>query len=258
MNYEKQTINKKYYQDLSKFDTLTQEQIKDLYILIKQDDKEAIDELITSNLKLVIHFAKNYRSMLHKAEAIELDDLISEGNIGLIKAIKNYNPDLNIKFSYYAGFWIKKAISELFINEGCTIRSPQGKIISDNKIAKVVEDLFQKNQYEVFQNDIEELNQFKQSEINHFFYSKPNVNRFDETYDLKDVEDDEESEDKIKLRYNLKCLTPQERTVIDLYFGFENGEKMILKDIGIRLGLTKARINQIKENALNKLKNKML
>lgn len=258
MKYEKQTINKKYYQDLSKFDTLTQEQIKDLYILIKQDDKNAINKLITSNLKLVIHFAKQYRSMLNKTDAIELDDLISEGNIGLIKAIEKYNPDLEIKFSYYAGFWIKKAINELFINAGYTIRSPQCKVMSDNKIGKVVDELFQKNQYEVFQNDVEELNQFSQSEINHFFYSKPHVNRIEETDDFKDIEKPEESEDKTKLRFHLNCLTPQERTVIDLYYGFENGKKMILKDIGIRLGLTKQRINQIKEIALDKLKEKML
>lgn len=258
MKYEKQEINKKYYQDLSKFDTLTKEQIKDLYVLIKKDDRKAIDKLITSNLRLVIYYAKNYRSMLHKTNAIELDDLISEGNIGLIKAIKMYNPDLDIKFSYYAGFWIKKAINELFINEGFTIRSPQCKVMSDNKIGKLVDELFQKNQYEIFQSDIEALNQFTQSEINHFFYSKPHVNRFEETDDFKEVEEAEDSDDKLKLRFHLNCLTPQERTVIDLYYGFENGKKMILKDIGVKLGLTKQRINQIKEIALDKLKEKML
>lgn len=258
MKYEKQTINKIYYQDLSKFDTLTKQEVKDLYVLIKQDDKNATEKLIKANLKLVVHYAKNYRSMLQKTEAIELDDLISEGNIGLIKAIKMYNPDLDIKFSYYAGFWIKKSINDLFINEGFTIRSPQCKVMSDNRIGKVIDGLFQKNQYEVFQNDIEALNEFTQSEINHFFYSKPHVNRFEETYDYGEVVEPEDSDEKIKLRFNLKYLTPQERTVIDLYFGLDNGKKMILKDIGVRLGLTKMRIKQIRDKALNKLKEKML
>jgi RNA polymerase primary sigma factor len=259
-NYDKQIINKKYYQDLSKFDTLTSQDIKDLYILINQGDTTSKNKLIESNLKLVIHFAKQYRSILNKTESIELDDLISEGNIGLIRAVERFNPDLNIKFSYYASFWIKKGINDFLMNQADLIRSPQKQTLAINKIGKVVETLFQKNQYEIFQNDIEELNQFTQSEINHFFYAKPYANRIEATDDFKaDEEIFEEDDVNYKLKQSMKYLTSQERTVIKMYFGFDNanGDKIVLQEIGDELKLTKARIQQIRDKALIKLKERM-
>lgn len=260
-NNEKQIINKKYYQDLSKFDSLTSQDIKDLYILINQGDEQARNKIITSNLKLVIHFAKQYKSVINKTESIELEDLISEGNIGLITAVERFNSELNIKFSYYASFWIKKTINDFLMNQADLIRSPQKQTLAINKIHKVVESLFQKNQYEIFQNDIEELNQFSQAEINHFFYAKPYANRIEDNDDFKADEDifDEVDDITYKLKQSMKYLTSQERTVIKMYYGLDNanGDKMILKDIGDKLGLTKARINQIKDKAINKLKHRM-
>ncbi|PWB24644.1 hypothetical protein DCO46_11040 [Flavobacterium sp. HTF] len=262
MNYEKQIINKKYYQDLSKFEKLTKEQIKDLYILINQNDSMALNKLITSNLKLVIHFAKQYKSVLQKSDAIELDDLISEGNIGLIEATRRFNPDLDIKFSYYASFWIKKAINEFIIKAGSTIRSPQSKLMSDKKIAKAINVLYQKNQYEVFENDIEALNQFSESEINHYFFSKPNTVRMENETDINcpnDIEEHDNADKKKKLRYNMKYLNPQERNVIQMLFVDTNdeGDCKTTQQVSEELNLTRQRINEVKLNALKKLKERM-
>lgn len=259
MNFEKQTINKKYYQDLSKFETLTKHQIKDLYILINQNDSTALNKLITSNLRLVIHFAKQYKSILNKVEAIELDDLISEGNIGLIKAVNRYNPDLDIQFSYYSSFWIKKAINEFIAKEGYTIRSPQNKLLSDNKIAVAVNRLFQQNQYEVFENDIQALNQFSESEISHYFHSKPNTLRIEDDTNINftdGIEESDDTEKKNMLRYYLNLLNPRERSIIEMYHGYDNeyGERLTTQEIADKLNVSRQRINQIRVRAINKLK----
>lgn len=259
MNYQKQTINKKYYQELSKFETLSKEQIKDLYILINQNDSTALNKLITSNLRLVIHFAKQYKSILNKVEAIELDDLISEGNIGLIKAVNRYNPDLDIQFSYYSSFWIKKTINEFITKEGYTIRSPQNKLLSDNKIAVAVNRLFQQNQYEVFENDIQALNQFSESEISHYFHSKPNTLRIEDDCNINFTDGIDESDDvekKNMLRYYLNLLNPRERSIIEMYHGYDNeyGERLTTQEIADKLNVSRQRINQIRVRAINKLK----
>lgn len=259
MNFEKQTINKKYYQDLSKFETLNKQQIKDLYILINQNDSTALNKLITSNLRLVIHFAKQYKSILNKVEAIELDDLISEGNIGLIKAINKYNPDLDIQFSYYSSFWIKKAINEFITKEGYTIRSPQNKLLSDNKIAVAVNRLFQQNQYEVFENDIQALNQFSESEISHYFHSKPNTLRIEDDTNINftdGIDESDDTEKKNMLRYYLNLLNPRERSIIEMYHGYDNeyGERLTTQEIADKLNVSRQRINQIRVRAINKLK----
>jgi DNA-directed RNA polymerase sigma subunit (sigma70/sigma32) len=98
-NNDRLIINHKYYQDLSKFDNLSQNEIKDLYSLIITGTK-ATNTLIESNLKLVVHFAKQYKNYINQNEAFDIDDLISEGNIGLIKSIPKFNPELNVKFSF--------------------------------------------------------------------------------------------------------------------------------------------------------------
>ena len=255
---DKLTINKKYYQDLSKFDNLTAAQIKDLYLKINQGDTKAFNTLIEANLKLVVHFAKQYKRILNNSEVLEIDDLISEGNIGLIKAVKKFNPELNIKFSYFASFWIKKEIQIFIINTTNIIHSPHTKLISDNKINKKIHLLFQIEQREITQNDIENLEMFKPSEINHYFL-KPTITRNYDDFDLEaDIEiADDLNEQITRIKTGLKYLTTQERTIVKLYYGIDYDRKYNLREIGEKLNLSSMRIYQIKEIALNVLKNKL-
>lgn len=254
---DKLAINKKYYQDLSKFDNLTATQIKNLYQLINEGDTKAFNTLIESNLKLVIHFAKQYKKALNNSNVLEIDDLISEGNIGLIKAANKYKPELNIKFSYYASFWIKKEMQTFIINTNI-IHSPHTKLISDTKINKQIHLLFQKEQREIYQNDIENLETFLPSEINHYFF-KPAVKRIETDFDLKCELDDEIDLDELntRIKTGLKYLTTQERTIVKLYFGIDNERKYNLREIGEKLNLSFMRIYQIKEIALTILKEKL-
>ena len=255
---DKLTINKKYYQDLSKFDNLTPTQIKDLYIKINEGDTTAFNTLIESNLKLVIHFAKQYKRALNNIDVLEIDDLISEGNIGLIKAANKFNPEMKVKFSYYASFWIKKEMQLFIINTTNIIHSPHTKLISDNKINKHIHYLFQIEQREITQNDIENLELFLPSEINHYF-QKPAVKRIENDFDLKCELDDEIdlTELTTRIKTGLKYLNSQERTIVKLYFGIDNERKYNLREIGEQLNLSSMRIYQIKEIALNILKEKL-
>ncbi len=255
---DKLTINKKYYQDLSKFDNLTATEIKDLYQLINEGDTKAFNTLIESNLKLVIHFAKQYKKALNNFDVLEIDDLISEGNIGLIKAANKYKPELNIKFAYYASFWIKKEMQTFIINTTNIIHSPHTKLISDNKITKQIHLLYQIEQREITQNDVENLESFLPSEINHYFL-KPSVKRIETDFDLKCELDDEIDLDELntRIKTGLKYLTTQERTIVKLYFGIDNERKYNLREIGDKLNLSFMRIYQIKEIALNILKEKL-
>ena len=108
----------------------------------RKKSKEAKEILINSNLRLVIKIAKDFDSL-----GLELQDLISEGNIGLVKAVENYNPKVGAKFSTYAAFWIKQKIRRALSNQGRTIRIPTGSIQQKLNIIEFIEEYKEKNGY---------------------------------------------------------------------------------------------------------------
>lgn len=247
-------INKKYYNDLSKFETLTEEQVKELCIKYKQGDANAFNQLIESNLKLVIYFAKQYDITIKTNEVISLDDLISEGNIGLIKAINKYNPFLGVKFASYASYWIKKEIQDFIYNNCEVIRIPQSRIISDSKILKETIKLFNINEQEPTANDIEALDMFTAGEIKHYF-DRLQITRIENENTIADTET---TLDEIEnLKHHLKCLTKQERMVIKLNYGFDGAIPLNQTQIADKLNLSKMRISQVINSAMKKLKNKL-
>ena len=109
--------------------------IKRCSTVARKKGKEAKEILINSNLRLVIKIAKDFDSL-----GLELQDLISEGNIGLVKAVENYNPKVGAKFSTYAAFWIKQKIRRALSNQGRTIRIPTGSIQQKLNIIKFIEE----------------------------------------------------------------------------------------------------------------------
>jgi RNA polymerase sigma factor (sigma-70 family) len=109
-------LNNTYYNDLRKRKPLSEEQIKELYTYISTGNTQAINTLVESNLRLVVLLAKNYYKSTKSDNIIEFDDLVMEGNIGLIKAVKQFNPNKGIKFSTYARFWIDAKIINFISN----------------------------------------------------------------------------------------------------------------------------------------------
>lgn len=234
---------------------MTDEELNNTAKEYKAGDKKALDKMITANLKLVVHYAKKYKKIIQSSELFELGDLISEGNYGLIQACDKYDPTLNIKFSYYASFWIKKQIQDFILTNQTIIRSPHQKVLADNKINKQIEILFQTKQAEVTEQDIEDLNLFTPSEINHFF-NKATVKRVDETTNVEDKNDDGdlEIEKRNMIIIALQFLNKKEQQVMKLHFGFDNQMDLSIKQIAEVLNLTPTRVAQIKLASITKIK----
>lgn len=253
-------INKTYYNELSTFETLNKQQIKELYQQINEGNTKAKNKLITSNLKLVIFFAKKYKYLIPTTSAIEFDDVISEGNIGLIKAVDKFNPNLNIKFGYYASYWIKKSIIEFIITQTEQIKVPIAKKLVDDKIQIVINELFQEFQNEINEDDIEQLNMFTDKQINHFF-NKPRISALNEEIDYEqtqsNIEDEIDSEIiKKHIKELIKELEPIEINVIQFYYGIGSpvDESFNLRQIGNKLNISHTKVANILHSAHNKLK----
>lgn len=204
-----------YFEDVKKYKKrLTREEEVKLAHKIKEGDEKALDELVKHNLRFVISVAKKYRSKTD----VSFADLISEGNIGLIKAAKKFDPNRNIKFSSYAIWWIKACINE------CIERYKGGveyNIMEDYQIVNLCE---RDNLYE---------------EVNEEFEKKMN-NLQSRRSAIDDL---------------IKCLEEREKKIIILFYGLgEDSKGMNLEEISREMSLTTERVRQIKDSALVKLK----
>lgn len=249
-------MNNIYYNELSKFKQLSDEQITNIYTRYNNGEPNAINEMIEANLKFVVVIAKQYYQTINSANIITLDDLICEGNIGLIQACQKFKLEFGVKFSSYAVYWIRKTIQESIIKNKDNIRSPSNLIESDRKILKAVKELFQKNESEVTKENIQDLGLFNDNEIKHYFTSKQVIS-IDTQFNVEDTIQenifDEAAELKRKIAFALKYLTPKEKQLIKMIYGIDQ-EPSTPSEIWEVLGVTRQRITQLKKSALNKLK----
>ena len=211
--------------------------------------------ILNNNIKLVHFFAIKFKS---KSNFITTDDLISEGTIGLISSIEKYDPAKNVKFSYYASFWIKKCITDFILNNNSTIKNPYHKQLKAGQIHKDVARLIQVNHYDIFPEDILTLGKYSMGDINFYFddSSQDFLLEFNDVdkYDNTDEEIDELTKSIIK--NSIKHLSPIEQKIINKYFGFDT-QPMTLQLIANELNCSKMRVCNIKNKALAKLKSKL-
>lgn len=246
-------MNNLLYRDLSKLTIYDDEQIKEMIIKYKDGDESQLNKIIESNLKLIVMYARQFEMNIKNNQVIELDDLIAEGTFAIKQAVLNFNSDLNVKFNYYINFWIKNQIGLFIINNRNGIRIPIDKIKTLYKIEKDVQCLFQENQYEVSQLEIENLGKYTSTEID-CYYQPIQINDIDDHLNV--VEDSQVDESKLliqKLRNALKYLTPKERTVIKMSYGIDQ-DAITFEEISKHLNVTKTRISQYKESAMKKLR----
>ena len=252
-------MSKRYFNEIKKIKALTNAETLVLIQRYKAGEEGVRNTIVMGYQQLVIHYAKTYFTSLKNHSIIELDDLIAAGNIGLIKSTENYNPEHKTQFSYYAGINIKGQIMTFILSNMNTISSPQNKMKSDHRINILIEELSQKLNREVNEDDIINTGQFTKDEVNHYF-NKSMIVEMPEYFDAEDVEDIEYN--NMIEQYNhvikyLKYLKPKERIVIKHYYGINGYEKLNIPQIGQKLGVTKQRVNQIKIVALNKIKEKL-
>ncbi len=222
--------------------------------------KESYDKLFLSNLRLVLFFANQY---CRNNEMIM--DLISEGNIGLMRAISDYDPTLNIKFSTYASIWIKQKVGKYFVENDSGIRLPYNMKLKFMKYDKLLD-----NQNNMTRNDIKKFLNISESEMKEYEKYKyetvslnQTINDDEDTYEsfLADescLEDDSMNE---FLKDDIKCLfeklNDQEKKVIALRYGLDKNYRkggLTLKEIGAIMHLTGERIRMIEFRALNKMR----
>ena len=220
------TTVKTYYDELKKYKPISREKERKLLLKAKNGDLDAQNEILTSNLRFVFNIASRY-----KGQGAAISDLISEGNLGLVKAIQKFNPERDVKFISYAVWWVRNSMQEFIKKRQACLN---------------------------FEKDEDTLNiPLTSNKI-------PDTE--DEWVERKDaVLSDEEDEAKRELHKNqrkivnelLGILEGREKYIVEQYYGIGCKEKN-LEEIGRELGITKERVRQIKLSCLNKLRSNIL
>jgi RNA polymerase primary sigma factor len=264
-NRESQSIEK-YLQEIGKEDLLTPEEEVELARRIRQGDQTALEKLTRANLRFVVSVAKQYQN-----NSLSLNDLINEGNLGLVKAAQKFDETRGFKFISYAVWWIRQSIIQALAEHSRMVRLPLNKVGSLTKINKIFSELEQKYQREPTPEEVaimmgitvEEVEATLGISARHVSMDAPFTDG--ESNALIDVLENANAEEtdkhldykdslRIETERTLASLTDREKEVIKLFFGIGVEHPMTLEDIGDQLGITRERIRQIKDKAITKLR----
>ncbi|MBQ1544263.1 MAG: RNA polymerase sigma factor RpoD [Clostridia bacterium] len=256
---------KVYLKEIGRIPLLTPEEEIELAIRIDEGDEEAKKKLAESNLRLVVSIAKRY-----VGRGLQFLDLIQEGNLGLIKAVDKFDYTKGFKFSTYATWWIRQAITRAIADQARTIRIPVHMVETINKVKKTNTQLLHKNGREPTPEEIAaeiDMPVEKVREILRVAQEPVSLETpigEEEDSHLGDFIPDEEAQApadaaaqlllKEQLADVLNTLTPREEKVLSLRFGLEDGHPRTLEEVGKEFNVTRERIRQIEAKALRKLR----
>ena len=253
-----------YLREINETALLTADQEKSLARAIAVGDNAARDQMVRANLRLVVNIARGYTG-----KGLVLQDLIEEGNLGLLRAVEGFDPDMNTRFSTYASYWIKQSIKRALVNTAKTIRIPAymvellskwrratnklsdelGRPPTHEEVAKLLG--LPKKKLAIIKKAIRVYNAAPQSDQGDAGWSIEEMlmdNRA-KTPDAEMVE----SDDLKHVLVLLEKMDKREATVLRMRFGLNDEEPKTLKEIGECLGLTRERVRQIESEALAKL-----
>ena len=258
----------KYLSEIARVDLISADEEIILAQKIRNGDKAALDRLARANLRFVVSVAKQYQN-----QGMLLSDLISEGNIGLIKAAQRFDEKRGFKFISYAVWWIRQSILHALAERSRVVRLPLNKIGAISKINQAYSDLEQRLERAPSPDEMADylgctVDDVKQSFVNnsrHISMDAPLLNTDQSSSSLYDVlpndslpgPERELMVDSLRkdIDRSLATLTAREIDVMRLYFGLNGHQPMSLEEIGSRFDLTRERVRQIKEKAIRRLKN---
>ena len=259
-----QTPLETYLREINETALLTASDERELAAAIADGDVRARDRMVRANLRLVVNIARGYTG-----KGLGLQDLIEEGNLGLLRAVEGFDPTMGTRFSTYASYWIKQSIKRALINSAKTIRIPAymvellskwrranarlteelGRTPTPEEIARVLG--LAKKKLPIIKKAIKIYNSTPQTDQAEAGWS---LGEMIEDERIKTPEDELLEHDALEhVQEMLETMDPREATVVRMRFGLENTEPRTLKEIGEELCLTRERVRQIETEALGKL-----
>ena len=257
-----------YLREIGKIPLLTPEEEADLAQRIVKGDKKAKDKMVESNMRLVVSIAKRYGG-----RGLDFLDLIQEGNTGLLRAVEKFDPSKGFKFSTYATWWVRQAITRAIADQARTIRIPVHMVETINKVLRTTRKLTSELNREPTNEEIARELDMEPEKIDYVMRIKQDIASLDasvgregddEDSVLGDFIEDEERDSpedsaanqilKEQLSEIIATLTDREQKIIRLRFGIGGGRPHTLEEVGNEFDVTRERIRQIEAKALSKLR----
>ena len=257
----------KYLEEIGNYSPLSPEEEIELARRIRKGDEEALDKLVKANLRFVISVAKEYQG-----QGLPLQDLISEGNLGLIKAAQRFDETRGFKFISYAVWWIRQSILQALAEQSRVVRLPLNRVGAINKVGRALEQLEKEFGREPSMEELADKMEMTAYEVADVLKTSARHLSLDEPFNEEDgnslldvIESDRyDPPDAGLMRESLRqeiekvlqTLKPREAEIIKLYFGLDGDRPLTLEEIGEYFQLTRERVRQIKEKALRRLRHR--